>query len=89
MRIQAGEIRRAMDGGKGVMPRRPGLMDARLKVLDALTRVLTFGRGRICVFHPGGLRLETTGTTGKNNFERGARTAKRIHRPKGAAEGNR
>ena len=23
--------------------------------------------GRICVFHPGGLRLETTGTTGKNN----------------------
>ena len=28
------------------------------------------GFGRICVFHPGGLRLETTGTTGKNNIER-------------------
>ena len=24
-------------------------------------------KGRICVFHPCGLRLETTGTTGKNN----------------------
>ena len=45
--------------------------------------------GRICVFHPAGLRLETTGTTGKNNFGRGARTAKRIHRPKSAAEGSR
>ena len=44
MQIQTGEIRRAMDGGKGVAPRRPGLMDARLKILDALARVLTFGR---------------------------------------------
>ena len=30
-------------------------------------------KGRICVFHPCVLRLETTRTTGKNNFERGAR----------------
>ena len=28
--------------------------------------------GRICVSHPCVLRLETTRTTGKNNFERGA-----------------
>ena len=40
-------MRRAMDGADGVAPRRPGLMDARLKVLDALARVLTFGRGRV------------------------------------------
>jgi len=40
-------MRRAMDGGKGVMPQRPGLTDAWLKVLDALARVLTFGRGRV------------------------------------------
>lgn len=36
----------AMDGGKGVVPRRPGLMDAWIRVLDAVVRVLTFGRGR-------------------------------------------
>ena len=47
MQIQTGEMRRAMDGADGVAPRRPGLMDARLKVLDALARVLTFGRGRV------------------------------------------
>ncbi len=40
-------MRRAMDGGKGIAPRRPGLMDAWLKVLDVLVRVLTFGRGRV------------------------------------------
>ena len=44
MRIQTGEMRRAMDGADSVAPRRPGLMGARLKVLDALVRVLTFGR---------------------------------------------
>jgi len=32
-----------------------------------LTSSNTVPIGRICVFHPGGLRLETTGTTGKNN----------------------
>ena len=37
-------MRRAMDGGKGIAPRRSGLVDARLKVLDALVRILTFGR---------------------------------------------
>ena len=44
MQIQTGEMRRAMDGADGVMPQRPGLMGARLKALDALVRVLTFGR---------------------------------------------
>ena len=52
MRIQSGEIRRAMDGGKGVMPQRPGLMGARLKILDALARVLTFGRWAHLCFSP-------------------------------------
>jgi len=28
---------------------------------------MPYAIGRICVFHPCGLRLETTGTTGKNN----------------------
>ena len=37
----------SMDCGKGVVPRRPGLMDVWLKVLDALVLVLTFGRGRV------------------------------------------
>ena len=35
--------------------------------------------GRICVFHPCVLRLETTRTTGKNNFERGARANSPAH----------
>lgn len=39
-------MRRAMDGGKGIVPQRPGLMDAWLKVFDALVRILTFVRGR-------------------------------------------
>ena len=47
MQIQTEEMRMAMDGGKGVVPRRPGLMDAWLKTLDVLVRVLTFGRGRV------------------------------------------
>jgi hypothetical protein len=33
-----------MDGGKGVAPRRPGVMDVWLKVLDVVVLVLTFGR---------------------------------------------
>ena len=47
MQIQTNEMRRAMNGGNGVVPRRPGLMGAWLKVLDALVRILTFGRGRV------------------------------------------
>ena len=47
MQIQTDEIRRAMGGADGVVPRRPGLMDAWIRVLDVLVRVLTFGRGRV------------------------------------------
>ena len=47
MQIQTEEMRMSMDCGKGVVPRRPGLMDVWLKVLDAVVRVLTFGRGRV------------------------------------------
>lgn len=47
MQIQIDEIRRAIGGADGVVPRRPGLMDAWILVLDVLVRVLTFGRGRV------------------------------------------
>jgi len=47
MQIQTEEMRMSMDGGNGVVPRRPGLMDAWMRVLDALVRILTFGRGRV------------------------------------------
>lgn len=47
MQIQTDEMRRAMGGADGVVPRRPGLMDAWIRVLDVLVRVLTFGRGRV------------------------------------------
>lgn len=47
MQIQTEEMRMSMDGGKGVAPRRPGLMDVWLKTLDVLVRILTFGRGRV------------------------------------------
>ena len=47
MQIQTDEIRRAMGGADGVVPRRPGLMDAWIRVLDVVVRVLTFGRGRV------------------------------------------
>ena len=47
MQIQTDEMRRAMDGADGIVPRRPGLMDAWIRVLDALVRILTFGRGRV------------------------------------------
>ncbi len=47
MQIQTDEMRRAMGGADGVVPRRPGLMDAWIRVLDALVRVLTLGRGRV------------------------------------------
>ena len=40
-------MRRVMGGAKGVVPRRPGLMDAWIRGLDVLVRVLTFGRGRV------------------------------------------
>ena len=36
-----------MGGADGVVPRRPGLMDAWIRVLDVVVRVLTFGRGRV------------------------------------------
>ena len=47
MQIQTDEMRRAMGETDGIVPRRPGLMDAWLRVLDAVVRVLTFGRGRV------------------------------------------
>lgn len=47
MQIQTDEMRRVMGGAKGVVPRRPGLMDAWIRGLDVLVRVLTFGRGRV------------------------------------------
>ena len=47
MQIQTEEMRKAMGGADGVVPRRPGLMDAWIRVLDVVVRVLTFGRGRV------------------------------------------
>ena len=47
MQIQTEEMRMSMDGGKGVVPRRPGLMDVWIRILDAVVLVLTFGRGRV------------------------------------------
>ena len=47
MQIQTEEMRRAMGETDGFVPRRPGVMDAWLRVLDAVVRVLTFGRGRV------------------------------------------
>ena len=47
MQIQTDEIRRAMGGADGVVPRRPGLMDAWIRGLDVVVRLLTFGRGRV------------------------------------------
>ena len=36
-----------MGGADEVVPRRPGLMDAWIRVLDVVVRILTFGRGRV------------------------------------------
>ena len=47
MQIQTDEMRGAMGGADGVVPRRPVLMDAWIRVLDVVVRVLTFGRGRV------------------------------------------
>lgn len=47
MQIQTDEMRGAMGGADGVVPRRPGLMDAWIRVLDVFVRILTFGRGRV------------------------------------------
>ena len=47
MQIQTDEMRGAMGGADEVVPRRPGLMDAWIRVLDVFVRVLTFGRGRV------------------------------------------
>ena len=47
MQIQTEEMMRAMGEAGGVVPRRPGLLDIWLRVLDAVVRVLTFGRGRV------------------------------------------
>ena len=47
MQIQTDEMRRAMGEAGGVVPWRPGLMDAWIRVLDAVVLVLTFGRGRV------------------------------------------
>ena len=37
-------VYRVSDGGKGIAPRRPELIDAWLNVLDVLVRILTFVR---------------------------------------------
>ena len=47
MQIQTDEMRKAMGEANGVVPQRPGVMDAWLCVLDAVVRALTFGRGRV------------------------------------------
>jgi len=47
MQIQMEEMRLSMGEANGVVPRRSGLMDAWLCVLDVVVRVLTFGRGRV------------------------------------------
>ena len=47
MQIQTEEIRRGLGGADEVVPRRPGLMDAWIRVLDVVVRILTFGRGRV------------------------------------------
>ena len=47
MQIQTEEMRRAMGGAEEVVPRRPGLMDAWIRILDVFVRILTFGRGRV------------------------------------------
>ena len=47
VQTQTDEMRKAMDEAKGVVPRRPELMDAWLCVLDVFVRVFTFGRGRV------------------------------------------
>ncbi len=47
LQLQADEMRRAMGEASGVVPRRPGLLDVWLWVLDAVVRVLTFGHGRV------------------------------------------
>ena len=40
-------MRKAMGEADGVVPQRPGVMDAWLRGLDVVVRVLTFGRGRV------------------------------------------
>ena len=47
MQIQTDEMWRAMGEANGIVPRRPGLMDAWMRVLDVFVRVLSFGRGRV------------------------------------------
>ena len=47
MQIQTDEQRRAMGEAKDVVPRRPGLMDAWIRALGAVVRVLAFGYGRV------------------------------------------
>ena len=47
MQMQTEEMRQAMGKATGVVPRRLGLLDVWLKALDAVVRVLTFGRGRV------------------------------------------
>ena len=47
MQIKTDEMRRAMGEAGGVVPPRPGLIDAWIRVLDVVVRILTFGRGRV------------------------------------------
>ena len=47
MQIQTDEMRKAMGGADEVVPRRPVVMDAWLRVLDVVVRLLSFGRGRV------------------------------------------
>ena len=53
MQIQTDEMRRAIGEATDVVPRRPGLMDAWLCVLDAVVQVLTFGRSGSGAFFAG------------------------------------
>ena len=46
MQIATEEMRRSMGEPGGVVPRRPGGMDARIAVLDVFVRLLTLGRGQ-------------------------------------------
>ena len=55
------------------MPPRSGLKYTKIPAVGVAGMWKCCQSGRICVSHPCVLRLETTRTTGKNNFERGAR----------------
>ena len=73
MQIQTDEMRRAIGEATDVVPRRPGLMDAWLCVLDAVVQVLTFGRSGSGAFFAGqfdpGRKSPSALGTAENIFE--------------------